>query len=509
MTPKEKLAKLPLSPGCYLFKNSEGVVIYVGKAKQLRKRVSNYFQKNHEDSKTTQLVRDITDIDFISTRTEVEALLLENSLIKKHYPPYNIDLKDAQRYAYIHLVTNTEFPYIEVERSKDTKGEYYGPFVSGFIRRLVIEVLSRNFKILTKKPSPRLKKLINKENYLKRVQQARKILKGEVDSLIKELEQERKKASNNTYYEYALTLQNRIQALESLKQKQYVELTKALDVNIINYIVSGETVYLLVFSVRKGVLEGKQEYVFSYSKEFLNEFLLRYYDTAPIPQEVILPHLVDPSLEAYLTKLKNRRVRILYPAKGEKKQLLELVLQNVHDTFFFGKGRLIELKNALNLPKLPIVMECFDISHLGGTNTVASMVSFKEGVPDKSNYRKFKIRTPTGGDDYLAMEEVIERRYKRVKEGSISPPDLIIIDGGKGQLHSAEKIVKALGLTIPIISLAKQFEEIYTLNSKLPIRLEKSHKGLQLLQSIRDEAHRFAITYQRLLRKKELFDNKS
>lgn len=508
MISKQKLTSLPLSPGCYLFKNKEGEVIYVGKAKHLRKRVSSYFQKNHEDSKTIQLVRDIQDIDFISTRTEVEALLLENSLIKKHYPRYNIDLKDAQRYAYIHVVTNTEFPYIEVERSKESKGEYYGPFVSGFIRRLVIEVLSRNFKILIKKPSHRLRKLMDKEQYLKRVEQARKILKGEVDSLIKELESEREKASNSTYYEYALTLQNRIHALESLKEKQYVELTKAFDAHIINYIVSGEAVYLLVFSVRKGVLEGKQEYVFSYSDEFLNEFLLRYYDSAPIPHEVIVPQKVDPSLEAYLIKLKKKRVYILTPTKGEKKQLLDLVLKNVHDTFFFGKGRLIELREALKLPKLPLVMECFDISHFGGTNTVASMVSFKEGVPDKTNYRKFKIRTPTGGDDYLAMEEVIERRYRRVKEGSIPPPDLIIIDGGKGQLHAAEKIVKDLKLSIPIISLAKQFEEIYTLGSKDPVCLPKNHKGLQLIQSIRDEAHRFAITYQRLLRKKELFEKK-
>ena len=503
---KDKIERLPLSPGCYLFKDAKGNVIYVGKAKELRKRVSSYFAKRHEDVKTQMLIDEITDLDFISTTTEVEALILENNLIKKHYPHYNIDLKDAQRYAYIRLVTNTDLPYIEVERNRQENGEYYGPFVSGYIRRLVIEVLNRNFKILTRKPSPRTLKLIDKEAYLERIGQARIILKGDVDQLIKELKNAREEASKNTFYEYALTLQNRIGALESLKEKQYMELTRSFDASIINYITSKDTVYLLVFSIRKGILEGKQEYVLPYMEDFLNEFILRYYDTAPIPDEVIVPHTVDPALEQYLTKLKKRKVQIIIPQSGDKKQLLDLVLKNVHDTFFFGKGRLIALKEALELPKLPIRMECFDISHLGGTNTVASMVSFKEGVPDKSSYRKYKIRTTGGGDDYNAMKEVIYRRYAKLSREHMSYPDLIIIDGGKGQLSAALESLQKLRVKIPVISLAKQFEEIYTKPTGEPIRLPKDHKGLQLLQTIRDEAHRFAIRYQQLLRGKELFE---
>ena len=240
-------------------------------------------------------------------------------------------------------------------------------------------------------------------------------------------------------------------------------------------------------------------------QDFLNEFILRYYDVAPIPEEVILPHQIDPAINLYLTKLKKRKTTVIVPEKGDKKQLLDLVLKNIKDTFFFGKEKLIALKEALNLPKLPSKMECFDISHLGGTNTVASMVSFKDGVPDKSSYRKYKIRTTSGGDDYAAMKEVISRRYAKLSREHLAYPDLIIIDRGKGQLSAALESLEKLKVKIPVISLAKQFEEIYTNPVGDPVRLPKAHKGLQLLQSIRDEAHRFAIRYQQLLRSKELF----
>jgi excinuclease ABC subunit C len=503
--PKEKLENLPLIPGCYLFSNNAGEVIYVGKAKQLRKRVGSYFANKNHDTKTGMLVSEIATIDFIATRNEVEALLLENSLIKKHYPKYNIDLKDAQKYSYIHLVTSNTLPFIEVDRGKTSgSGEYYGPFVSGFYRKTVMDVLSRTFKILTRKPSPRMKKLIDPAAYRERVLKARKILRGEVDELIEELNAEREAASKRTFYEYARTLTNQIEALKSMKEKQIVESTRAFDANIFNYSVSADTAYLLVFSIRKGVLEGKQEYVLPYSEGFLDEFLLRYYDNAPIPQEVIVPHKVDEALADYLTKIKRRRVRVIIPEKGDRKELLELVMKNVQNTYFYGKERLAALKEALDLPKTPLVMECFDISHLSGTGTVASMVQFREGIPDKTNYRKYKIRAPIENDDYIAMQEVIQRRYSRVKRGEIKAPDLIIVDGGKGQLSSAVAVLKSLDMKIPIISLAKKLEEIYTPAGKEPIRLPKTNKGLQLLQAIRDEAHRFAITYQKLIRSKGL-----
>jgi len=502
---KEELHKLPLVPGCYLFRNKEGEVIYVGKAKQIRKRVSNYFRESGHDTKTALLIENIHTIDFIATNNEVEALLLENNLIKKHYPKYNIDLKDSRAYSYIYLATDSSLPFITVDRGKTSgAGEYYGPFVSGAYRKTIMEVLSRTFRILTKNPSPRMKKLIDPTEYNGRVSKARRILRGEVDKLIQELESERGEASKKTYYEYAQTLTRQIEALESLKEKQVVELTRAFDAHIINYVKSGDEVYILVFTIRAGILEGKQEYILEYNPGFLEEFMLRYYDTTPIPQEIIIPERVDEAIEQYLTGIKKKKVSIIVPQKGEKKELLDLVLLNVQNTFFYGRERLGALKDALKLPKLPIVMECFDISHLSGTGTVASMVQFREGVPDKENYRKFKIRAPIENDDYTAMNEVIARRYIRVKRGEIKAPDLIIVDGGRGQLNAAREALKNTGVEIPVISLAKREEEVYMPEESEPIRLPKNNRGLQLLQAIRDEAHRFAIGYQKLLRQKNL-----
>ncbi|MGV8152463.1 MAG: excinuclease ABC subunit UvrC [Candidatus Nanoarchaeia archaeon] len=502
MKPQE-INQLPLNPGCYLFKDKSGKVIYVGKAKSLKKRVSNYFQNKNHDSKTNKLVLEIDSIDFIITLTETEALILENSLIKKYYPRYNIDMKDAQKYSYIHL-TNTELPWIEVERARDNNGEYYGPFVSASIRKYIFDVLTRNFKILYKKPSLRMKKLIDPLKYQERVIKARKILQGKVDDLIHELENEMQNASGKTYYEYAISLRNQINALKSLKEKQLIEQKNAFDSNIINYAIVEDKVYLLIFTIRKGVLEGKQEYVFDYREDFLNEFLLRFYDTQPIPNEIILPSEFDYSFVDYLTNKKGKKVSVIIPKKGDKKQLLELVLKNIYLTFFPGKEKIIQLQKWLKLEKLPMIIECFDISHLSGTNTVASMVRFNGGVMDKSSYRKFKISSDIISDDYAAMREVITRRYSGSLSKSMSFPDLIIVDGGKGQLSAGLEALNNINLKIPIISLAKRLEEIFVPGKEDSIILDKKSKALQLLQQIRDEAHRFAISYQKLLRSKEI-----
>ncbi len=503
MISPNKLNDLPFSPGCYLFRNSKGEIIYVGKAKSIRKRVSSYFQKTDHDAKTTKLVSEIINIDFIATSTEIEALLLENNLIKKHYPRYNIDLKDSQKYAYIHL-TNSELPWIEVERARTSSGEFYGPFVSGAIRKQIYDLLSRNFKILTRKPSPNIKKLINREEYLQSVDRARKILGGDVDSIISEIKKEMQSASKNTYFEYAMTLRNQINALESLKEKQLIEFTRAVDAHIIDYLVSNEIVYLLVFSIRKGVLEGKQEFIFERLEDFFEEFLLRYYDSNPIPQQIILREKIDQSVVEYLSKKRGKKVEILVPEIGDKKQLLELVKKNILANFFSGREKLEELKTALDLTRLPSVMECFDISHLGGTNTVASMVCFKDGVPDKDNYRRYKILTAQDGDDYAAMREVLKRRYSKIVRENLRKPDLIVIDGGLGQLNEGIEVLRSLDLKIPVISLAKRLEEIYLPNKEEPLFLKRDNKGLLLLQAIRDEAHRFANSYQAILRRKQL-----
>ncbi len=494
---------LPSSSGCYLFKNEKGEIIYIGKANSIRKRVSSYFQKKDLEQKTAELVKNITDIDVFVTSNEVEALILENSLIKKHYPKYNLDLKDSHRYAYI-LIHNEELPWLEVVRYRQLDGEYYGPFVSGAIRKLIMDILFRNFRVFLRKPSSRIKKSIDKENYLSRIKQARQILKGNVDELIKDLEQKMTSASKRTYYEYSLSLKKQIEALKYLKEKQLMEMTRNVDAHIINYMVSSNVVYLLVFSVRKGVLEGKEEFSFDYYEDFFDDFLLQYYDVAPIPQELIVPHEIDPSLEEYLSKKGKRKVSVIIPQKGDKKELLHLVEHNIKSTFFAGSERTTSLQKILSLDKLPKTIECFDISHLSGTDTVASMVRFKDGFPDKSNYRRFKIKSTSDGDDYMAMSEVVRRRYSKTLKNTMKNPDLIVIDGGIGQLVVASNVLKELNLKIPVISLAKRLEEIYIPDKDEPLRIDRKNKGLQLLQAIRDEAHRFALSYQRLLRKKRI-----
>ncbi len=500
--PKD-ISYLPTSPGCYLFKDSKGVILYVGKAKNIQKRVSSYFKRHDLDPKTALLVSQVEDIDIMVTTNELEALLLENNLIKNHYPKYNLDLKDSRRYAYI-LLHDDSLPWIEVARDRTQKGNYYGPFVSGTIRKLITDVVSRTFKILTYKPSPKLKKIIDPTMYAERVDLARRILKGDVDGLIQELEAKMKESSVKTNYEYAITLRNQIAALKTLKEKQIIEMTSAVDASIIDYKIVSNEVYLLLFNIRKGVLEEKQSFNFPYYEDFFEDFLIQYYDTAPIPQEIVVSEEIDPALQSYINEKAKRKVTIIVPQRGDKKDLLELARKNIETTFFAGSERVLALQQLLELKKVPRKIECFDISHLGGTNTVASMVTFNNGLPEKSNYRKFKIHTDAN-DDYNAMKEVIERRYSGSLIRSLDYPDLIVVDGGLGQLNAALESLKKIKREIPIISLAKRLEEIYTVDKSAPILASHKNKGLQLLQSIRDEAHRFAISYQKLLRSKGTF----
>jgi excinuclease ABC subunit C len=487
-----------------MFKDKEGAVIYVGKAKNLKKRVSSYFQKKEHDPKTALLLSNIYSLDIVVTSNEVEALLLENNLIKKYYPKYNLDLKDSRRYGYL-FFHEDKLPWIEVARTREEKGEYYGPFVSGAIRKLLMDIITRNFRILTKKPSPRMRKIVDPILYKIRVEQAKKILEGKTKELLEDLENEMKNHSLRENYEYAIILRNQINALKALNEKQLIELHRNVDANVVNYIVMDNHVYLLIFTIRKGVLEEKQAYDFQFYENFLNDFLVQYYDFAPIPQELILPSEVDLALEEYLSKKSRRKVSIMIPQKGEKMELLELVRENIDTTFFAGSDRIIALQKLLELKNIPRIIECFDISHLSGSNTVASMVNFKNGLADKSSYRKFKIYTDQN-DDYLAMAQVIERRYSGSLSKSMKDPDLIVVDGGIGQLNSALDILKKIKKNIPIVSLAKRLEEIYIPNKSNPIYADRKNKGLQLLQAIRDEAHRFAINYQKLLRSKTTFN---
>ena len=509
--------KLPNEPGCYLFKDKNEKIIYVGKAKNLKKRVKQYSQKNDLDPKTKSMLNFVTTLDFVATDNEVEAIILEDTLIKKHQPKYNIRMKDAKSHSYI-LVTSDKFPIAQIARRKDLKGKYYGPFISALERDYILQFIKKTFLLRTcnrlpKKPCLRHHinlcsapciGLISEKDYNGNIENVRMILTGHVNKLLKKLKQDMKKSSDEKDFENALLLRNQITAIEHLNERQNMLRQKKYNEDIINYEIKDEKVYLMLFNIYKGTLHNKEEFVFDFNWDFLEEFIIQYYSERPVPKELIVPKKMSESIKTYLEKKKKSIVKISKPEKGEKKQLLRLVQKNIEISFFSDINKVEVLKTKLNLNELPNVIECFDISHLSGTSTVGSMVQFRNGKPDKSNYRRFKIRTIEGIDDTAAIAEVVRRRYKRLKAEDESFPDLIIIDGGRGQLNYALSELDKLGLKIPIISIAKQFEEIFIPGKMLPLKIPNKDKALQFIQEVRDEAHRFAIKYNRLLRKKEL-----
>jgi excinuclease ABC subunit C len=512
------LSTLPHSPGCYRFHDEAGTIIYVGKAKDLKKRVTSYFKKKDHDPKTRNLVAAITSVDVMVTNTETEALLLENNLIKRHQPKYNIDLKDAKRFAYIEL-TREPFPRIGIARRvSKNDATHFGPFVSASGRDDVIRVIKRIFRLrscrkLTKRACLRHHLqtcsapcigAVSQEEYGQAVEKATALLKGKSSELLANLKTEMAEQSGRQEYEKALVLRNQIAAIERLTERQHVERPRETDQDVIAYTVSDNMVYLLVFSVEKGLLVNKQDYSFECREDFFEEFLVLFYADHIPPQELILPHEVDEALLGYLHELKGKQVQITVPKIGEKKKLLELVEKNIDQAFLKNDLKVKDLQANLDLPDPPVIIECFDISHLSGTSMVGSMVRFNNGVPDKKNYRRFKIKTVEGIDDFASIAEIVRRRYQRLMSEEAELPDLILIDGGKGQLSASLGALQDLGCAIPAIAIAKREEEVYVPGEILPRRLDEKGMALRYIQEIRDEAHRFAIAYNRLLRKKKL-----
>jgi len=509
---------LPGNPGCYLFSDENGTIIYVGKAKNLKKRVTSYFQKTDQDQKTRNLVTRIASVSVMVTNTETEALLLENNLIKKHQPKYNIDLKDAKRFAYIEL-TRDPFPRIGfARRTSAGDATYFGPFVSASERDAVLRVIKRVFTLRSCKKMPKraclrhhMKScsapcigLISQEDYQKQVERVTALLKGKSGELLATLRSEMAERSAAQDYEGALVLRNQIAAIEHLSERQHVERPKETDQDVIAYTIADDTVYLMVFSVEKGLLSGKQEYSFDNHEDFFEEFLVQYYADRKPPAELILPHKVDEALSGYLSEQKGRNVQVTVPKIGEKKKMLELVEKNIEHSFLKNDLKVKDLQATLDLPDPPEVIECFDISHLSGTSMVGSMVQFRSGIPDKKNYRRFKIKTIEGVDDVASIAEVVKRRYHRLIEENTDLPDLIILDGGKGQLSAAQEVLQGLDLGIPLIAIAKKDEDVYLPGEMLPRRLDPKGMALRYIQEIRNEAHRFAIAYHKLLRGKKM-----
>lgn len=505
------------NPGCYLFKDKNNKIIYIGKAKNLKKRVKSYFQKDDLDPKTKSMLGHVESLDFVATDNEVEALVLENTLIKKHQPKYNIRLKDAKSHTYL-LLTSEEYPRVLISRDKVGKGRFYGPFISAHERDYILQFLKKTFGLRTCKKLPKKAclrfhislceapciGLISKSDYDKKIANVKLVLSGHTDKLLEKLKEEMKDYSKKNKFENALKIRNQILAIEHLNERQKMQREIRYDEDIINYQIKDDKVYLIIFNIYKGTLSNKNEFVFDFNDDFFEEFIVQYYSENPVPKELIVPKKVADSISEFLEDKKGLKVNVTIPKKGEKKQLLDLVEKNIEISFFADIDKVETLKNKLILQDPPIVIECFDISHLSGTSVAGSMVQFRNGKPDKNNYRRFKIRSVEGIDDFAAIAEVVRRRYIRLKNEDLEFPNLIIIDGGRGQLNFALQELEKLNLKVPIISIAKQFEEIFIPGKIEPIRLSKKDKALQFIQEIRNEAHRFAIKYNQFLRKKEL-----
>lgn len=516
---EKKLKTLPENPGVYLMKNSFGKIIYVGKAKILKNRVRQYFQQNKNHSpKVIAMIKKISDFETIVTQTEVEALILECNLIKKFRPKYNISLKDDKTYPFL-KITAEKFPRILITRQKILDGgKYFGPYTSSIKEnlQLLLKIFPlRTCKNFQKRPclefhikrclAPCANK-ISEENYSEIVRSAEKFLSGKTSEVEKILNEKMLSAAENLEFESAAKFRDILLSVKKFSEKQKI-ISDVGDVDAIGFSRKNSEVCVQIFFVREGKVVGRENFLLENAAEesdekIISEFIKQYYSLTKISaKEILLPcEIEEKILSEWLG------VKIFEPLRGIKKSLVEMATENA-EKFLQEKIlrenkneiALEDLKKFLKLPTLPRKMECFDISHFQGAETVASMVSFKNGLPDKKNYRKFKIKSTEGKpDDFLSMREVIFRRYSKISAENF--PDLIVIDGGIGQLNSALEILRKLNLKIPVVSLAKQFELVFLENFSEPVKLEG--QALFLMQRIRDEAHRFAITYHRKLRRK-------
>ena len=548
--PRKKIAALPIKPGVYQFKDARGNLLYIGKAKSLKKRVSSYFNnktRKQENNKTNELVKKIKEVEVITTKNEMEALLLEASLIKRNQPPYNIDLKGSSgRYAYL-KITAEKHPRVAVARNQSDlrDGKVFGPYTSAAARKQAqywaSAILAAQPGDHWPPPSHLLRQLkagglasgknLTEEELAANRKKAEQFLRGNIQELTSALAQEMKQFSQTIKYEQAKLRRDQLFALAKMGEPQNIDLPKGYDQDVFAYLVTRDGIIVQLFNVKRGVISGRQEFDLTpplnlplakgetlvdipslakgrwrsrRSEDDFSEFLRRYYDRQEIPEEIIVPQkLADQSvLERYLSKLKGKKVKIFIPRQGSKKELLDLLRQNLAISVRVGNAVLSELKKILNLPNIPRVIEMFDISHTAGKEIVASMVQFVDGQPNKSAYRKFKIKTVAGNDDFASMREVVRRRYQRLSEEKKQLPDLIIVDGGRGQLSAAAGILRELKISVPLIALAKKEEEIYLARRRFPLRLSKTSEALKLLQRIRDEAHRFAVSFHRQRRSK-------
>lgn len=541
-----QLKNLPKTPGCYLFKDKNGKIIYVGKASVLRNRVRSYFQSSRSaHPKLTALVRRIEALEWIVTDSEVEALILENNLIKKHQPRYNINLKDDKTYPYIRI-TNEDFPQVFITRKQVRDGSlYFGPYTNVRNVRFTLKSLLQIFpirsckhrftrEVIEKKKVPLcldyyIKKckgpcqgLQSREAYGQMIERVQSFLKGKTDSLVKELRTEMEALSNAMEFEEAARTRDRLQALENYRNAQKVVQNDFKDRDLMALVREDDAACAVVFRIRDGKIVGRTHFYLEQAdwqsdSEIMTTFIEKYYfKSDDIPGEILLSQEAEgaKAIEIWLGQRAQHVVHITVPQIGKKKKLLDMAAKNA--AYLLAELKLQKMKardyvphsvqalqKGLKLKKTPRRMECFDISNIQGTDPVASMVCFVDGKPKKSEYRRFKIQSKDTPDDFAMMREVVQRRYRRLIKEDKTLPDLIIVDGGKGQLSSACEILSELGIREqPIIGLAKRLEEVFLPGFSEAQMLPKTSSALKLLQQIRDEAHRFAITFHRERRRK-------
>jgi excinuclease ABC subunit C len=548
----EKIRTLPTSPGVYLYKNAEGVVIYVGKAKNLRSRVRSYFLEGAaENAKTGTLLREAVDIDYVVVDNEKEALALENNLIKKKKPRYNILLRDDKTYPYIKLTIHERYPRVYPTRRLRKDGSlYYGPYFPTSLAYRIVDLIHRHFLIPSCKldlnrtyPRPCLQYYIGRclgpcveglttpERYAEAVHDVKLFLEGRGQDLKRSLQKRMAAAAQNQQYELAAKYRDLISTVELLDQKQRIATLGGDDADVFGYHFENQMLAVNLFHLRGGKIVDKREFFWEELSEIVGEqgfepgeffsALLKqvYLDAQYVPHTIYVP--VDfedrAMLEEILSERRERSVHITVPQRGEKRSLVDLVSQNAKQAYD-QRFRVMKpttkavqeaLQDSLMLPEPPKRIECFDISHIQGAETVASMVVWEDGKMKKSDYRKFIIRSVVGVDDFASMREVVTRRYRRVQGENQQMPSLILIDGGIGQLHAAAQALEGLGIiNQPLASIAKREEIIYVLGQENdPVVLDRHSPVLHLVQTVRDEAHRFAVTFHR--KRREIRDRKT
>ncbi len=536
---------LPAKPGVYMFKDRQGKILYIGKAKNLRNRVRSYFQaRGQVDPKTMALMSRVADAELLVTDSEIEALILEANLVKEHKPRYNVNLKDDKHHPYLKLTINEPFPRLLVARRVMRDGaRYFGPYTSAIRMRRTLKFLMRHFGLRScnyEMPSSTGRKykvcldyhigrcagacegLESQEEYKKHVDEVIMFLSGRRTDLIARLRKRMDAASSDLKFEEAARLRDTIESMEAVRQRQKVDSAEHVDRDVIAYARDGRDAVAVVMQIREGVLIGRQDLPIRVDADvsdtdLISGFFKQYYNhLEDLPEEIYLPGEIDEMelLEQWLSDIKGSIVRMITPQIGEKLRLVGMAEKNARlllDEMLIQREKYKErvpdsavaLQKALQLKRAPVTVSCFDISNLGAADKAASLVYFERGKPKKSEYRHFKVKTVEGQDDFAAMHEVFTRYVERRLEEGGSLPDLMMVDGGKGQLSIAKTVLDERGLgDQPVIGLAKRLEQVFVPGRSDPVHIPKTSPALNLLKRVRDEAHRFAITYHRKLREK-------